>query len=91
MLGRLRMTIEESLDVFSKFGDEVFGQSRFIDRLLQPFKYKYSSERLRTGIEKVVRKHGHAEGDREWKRDMFPANENKCKTYVSSFRRRQFR
>ncbi|KAI2998715.1 hypothetical protein CAN33_0030270 [Aspergillus niger] len=82
MLGRLRMTVEESLGVFEEFGEEVFGHSRFLDRILQPFTYKYSSERLRNGIEKVVQKHGRAEGDREWKRDMFPANENKCKTAV---------
>lgn len=80
MLGRLRMTIEESLEVFSEFGDEVFGHPRFLDRVRQLFTYKYTSGRLRIGIDKVVKKHGRAEGDREWKRDMFPANEYNCKT-----------
>lgn len=59
MLGRLRMSIPQCIDIYRIVGEEVFGRKRsFI-----PLATKYSSTPLELNVQKVVQKHCKRHGD----------------------------
>ncbi|KAK2780857.1 hypothetical protein FQN53_000924 [Emmonsiellopsis sp. PD_33] len=56
MLGRLRMTVDEALDHYRTFGNQVFGKARWWHErsILYCPRAKFSSKRARIAIKKVI-------------------------------------
>ena len=80
MLGRLQMTVEESIESFKGYGNEVFTDGRFVHTLQFPFSFlnrpKYGGKSVRKAIEKVALKY---EPDL-WGLFSFAAFRDRCKT-----------
>lgn len=84
MLGRLQMTVDECIESFKAYGEDVFTRARLIHTLQLPFLFlnrpKYGEKSIRRAIEKVVQRH---EPDREkqvWKQYTFAASHDQCRT-----------
>lgn len=81
MLGRLEMSLDQCLETFRTYTDEVFGHPQPLYRALgSRFLHKYSDERLIRATQTVVGIFGPCPDDPE-KRSLFAAPGGKCKTY----------
>ncbi|KAI9740408.1 MAG: hypothetical protein M1834_004988 [Cirrosporium novae-zelandiae] len=56
MLGRLRMSVDETLGAFEDFGGEVFGASRFVYGRWIIGRAKYDLKRLESCVEQVIQR-----------------------------------
>ena len=75
MLGRLRMSVQECIEQYSKLGEDVFGHRRGF-----PHETMFDEKRLETAIKHVVvAKLGK---DQENAPLMDPLGKDCCKTYV---------
>ena len=57
MLARLRMSVDEALEQYSKFGTHVFGYARWFHErsvLYTPWRSKYSSDRATQAVLDVI-------------------------------------
>ena len=82
MLGRLQMTIDESIETFRHYSKMVFETPRTAWRLYgaltgQP---KYSEQSLRKAVELVVGKFDPTASEQQWRKDVFVLPGDRCKT-----------
>ena len=84
MLGRLQMTVDECIDSFEAFGDDVFTHPRFFHTLKFPFlcpdRPKYAEKTTRKAIEKVVQRHEPDSMTQIWEQYTFAALHDRCRT-----------
>lgn len=82
MLGRLQMTVEECIESFKAYSNDVFTHARLFHTLQFPFSFldrpKYGDKSVRKAIENVVQKY---EPDSEEKMlRSFAASHDQCRT-----------
>lgn len=79
------MSVDQSLDSFRTYADEIFGHpqplSRVLGRLLA---HKYSDERLIQATGALIKNFDPIPNGNKWSRTRFDApGSNRCKTYVA--------
>lgn len=88
MLGRLKMTVDECMEAFKDYGDDVFRHPRVthlrnelgLGWLFGLRRSKYGHKSSITAIQKAVQDSEPDSG--AWKHTTFAALEDHCKTYV---------
>ncbi|VUC32771.1 unnamed protein product [Clonostachys rosea] len=86
MLGRLRMSVDEALEQYEDFGNEVFGKARWWhERSLFWYpRAKYSSRKTREAFQKVVLK-SLQQGEHSAVTESFEDREDRTRTMVISW------
>ena len=88
MLGRLQMTVDESIASFIEFGDGTFARPRLLHKytFLLSGRSKYGEGTIHKIVQKVVDK--YLPGDEKpsnGQQHTFAALDDKCKTYLFVF------
>lgn len=84
ILGRLQMTVEECIESFKAYSNDVFTHARFVHTLQFPFLFldrpKYGDKSVRKAIENVVQKYEPDPGKKLWRQYSFAASHDRCRT-----------
>jgi hypothetical protein len=81
MLGRLEMTVEESIKGFRAYADTIFGHPRPSSRLFRGLlASKYSERRLIKATRLIVGEFDPTAKDEKWRRNTFGVGSGLCKT-----------
>ena len=83
MLGRLGMTVDETIGRYLEFTENIFQHSHWFSMqgLLRP---KYSQKKLRRAARLVVGESDIVEKTEGWRRNLFSAPSAPCRTYVET-------
>ena len=79
MLGRLGMTVDETIEKYLEYNKKIFEHSQWFSfhGYLRP---KYSQKRLRQAARLVVGEFDSATKTEGWRRNLFSAPSGPCKT-----------
>ena len=82
MIGRLHMTIDECIESFKSYGDDVFPHARSIPILQFLFldRPKYGEKPISKAIKKVVERYRPESEKHMWKQHTFAASRDQCRT-----------
>lgn len=84
MLGRLQMTVEESIESFKGYGNEVFTHARLVHTLQFRFSFlnrpKYGEKPVRKAIESIVQRYEPDPEKKLWRQYVFAAVHDQCRT-----------
>ena len=84
MLGRLEMTIEDCIERFCVYADDIFTSSKRTQKLRHIFlATKYDADRITQATKRLVGTFDPTPEDEKWKRNVFATRHGRCKTYVS--------
>ena len=84
MLGRLQMTVEECIERFLAYSDEIFAHPRLSAKLLGPFSAsKFDEEKIQQATRRLVNDFDPTPDHEKWKRNVFGTPDIRCKTYGS--------
>ena len=82
MLGRLEMTIEESIERFCAYSDTIFNHPRLSARLLgRLWASKYDADKITQATRRLVGDLDPTPSHEKWKRNVFGGPHSRCKTY----------
>jgi hypothetical protein len=82
MLGRLKMTVDECLDRFLQYADQIFSHKRLF-WLLAPIRdlsTRYSEKHIKKAIGKAVGDFDPSPSGESWKKNLFAFQGDRCKT-----------
>ena len=84
MLGRLQTTVEECLESFKAYSNDVYTHARLVHTLQFPFSFldrpKYGDKSVRKAIENVVQKCEPGPEEKLWRQYTFAAQHDQCRT-----------
>ena len=78
------MTVDECIENFTKYANEIFGHPRIFS-IRGPLPYpraKYDSKTLDKAVQTVVNEYEQDKGRSIWRKNTFAAMDDHCKTYV---------
>lgn len=78
LLGRLRLPLQEVIDIYLQFADKVFKRPRALDLL------PYSAKALKQVVHQVLKNHCGEQEERMLQTDYKYNNERRCMTWVLS-------
>ena len=82
MLGRLEMSVEQCVEWFRNYADEVFGHPRLLSRALgRVILPKYSEERSTRAILNAIEDFELSKDSVQWDQTLFAQDRTHCKMY----------
>ncbi|KAI1126751.1 acyl transferase/acyl hydrolase/lysophospholipase [Nemania abortiva] len=90
MLGRLKMTLKDSMDKFREHSSEIFRHPRLPHRIFGTFSAfilgspRYSEKRIVDATQTVVEEFDPSPDSKKWRRDIYSSPGDRCRTGVFS-------